>query len=80
MNLGQIKARYGRDFACMGGIQVETLVSGTPEEIEREVRHAMDHFKEGGRWIFGSSHSIAVGTKYDNFRMMADQFVKYRDY
>ena len=80
MKLGEIKARYGRHFACMGGIQVETLVSGTPEEVEKEVRHAMDHFKEGGRWIFGSSHSIAVGTKYDNFQTMADQFVKYRDY
>lgn len=80
MNLGEIKARYGRDFACMGGIRVETLVSGTPEEVGAEVRYAMDHYKDGGRWIFGSSHSIAVGTKYDNFRAMVDQFVKRRDY
>jgi hypothetical protein len=80
MRLGEIKARYGRHFACMGGIRVETLVSGTPEEIEKEVQHAMSYFKEGGRWIFGSSHSIAVGTKYENFLAMADQFVKCRDY
>jgi uroporphyrinogen-III decarboxylase len=80
MKLGEIKARYGRDFACMGGVRVETLVSGTPEETAREVRHAVENYKDGGRWIFGSSHSIAVGTRYDNFRAMVDQFVKHRDY
>jgi len=80
MDLGKIKAGYGRNFACMGGIRVETLVSGTPQQVEEEVDYAMDHYKQGGRWIFGSSHSIAVGTKYDNFRAMVDEFVKRRDY
>ncbi len=50
------KAKYGDHFACMGGITVETLVSGTPEDVRREVRFAIEHYKEGGRWIFGSTH------------------------
>jgi hypothetical protein len=40
----------------------------------------MEQYKAGGRWIFGSTHSIAVGTHYDNFMAMADEFVKLRDY
>ena len=80
MDLRAVKAKYGDHFACMGGIAVETLVSGTPEDLRREVRFAMEHYKEGGRWIFGSTHSIAVGTSYDNFMAMADEFTKLRDY
>ena len=80
MDLGKVKAKYSDHFACMGGIPVETLVSGTPEEVRREVRFGMENFKEGGRWIFGSTHSIAVGTSYENFMAMADEFVKLRDY
>jgi hypothetical protein len=80
MDLGAVKAKYGDHFACMGGIPVETLMSGTPEEVRREVRFAMEHNKAGGRWIFGSTHSIAVGTSYDNFMAMVDEFVKLRDY
>ncbi len=80
MDLGAVKATYGDHFACMGGIAVETLVSGTPEDVRREVRYAMEHYKAGGRWIFGSTHSIAVGTSYDNFMAMVDEFEKLRDY
>ena len=80
MDLGAVKAEYGDHFACMGGIAVETLLSGTPEDVRREVRLAMEHYKEGGRWIFGSTHSIAVGTGYNNFMAMVDEFVKLRDY
>lgn len=32
-----------------------------------------------GGYIFGSSHSIAVGTKYDNFMAMLDEFDRNRD-
>ena len=80
MDLGEVKAKYGDHFTCMGGIPVETLVSGTPEDVRREVRFAMENYKEGGRWIFGSTHSIAVGTSYDNFMAMVEEFVKLRDY
>lgn len=80
MDLGRVKAEYGAHFACMGGIPVETLVSGTPDNVRSDVRFAMEHYKDGGRWIFGSTHSIAVGTHYDNFMAMADEFEKLRDY
>ena len=36
--------------------------------------------KRIGRFIFGSSHSISVGTPYDNFQAMAEEFMKVRDY
>ncbi len=80
MDLGAVKAKYGDAFACWGGVPVETLVSGTPDDIERDVKFALETYKPGGRYIFGSSHSIAVGTNYDTFMRMVDTFDKYRSY
>ncbi len=80
MDLGKIKEMYGDSFACWGGVSVENLVSGTPDDIRKEVAHAMHKYKPGGRYIFGSTHSIAVGTGYDNFMTMVDEFEKERAY
>ncbi len=80
MDVADIKARYGGRFAAWGGIPVENLVSGAADDVRDDVRRAMDDYKPGGRYIFGSTHSIAVGTKYDNFMAMADEFEKRRDY
>ena len=55
---------------------VENLVSGTSNDIKKEVEYTMEHYKPGGRYIFGSTHSIAVGTKYENFMTMAEEFKK----
>jgi len=80
MELETIKARYGGHFAAWGGIPVELLVSGKPEDVKKAVIHAAEKYKPGGRYIFGSTHSIAVGTKYENFMTMVDEFEKGRDY
>lgn len=78
MDLGKIKEQYSDNFVCWGGVSVENLVSGTPDDIKKEVDYTMKHYKPGGRYIFGSTHSIAVGTKYDNFMIMVDEFDKKR--
>ena len=63
-----------------GGVPVELLVSGTVDEVRKSVKYALDTYKTGGRYIFGTSHSIAVGTKYDNFMVMVEEFLKNREY
>ncbi len=80
MDLAAIKRDYGDYFTPWGGIPVEYLVSGDPDGIRHEVRHAMETYKPGGRYIFGSTHSIAVGTRYDTFMTMVDEFERLRDY
>jgi uroporphyrinogen-III decarboxylase len=80
MDVLDIKNRYGDHMIPWGGLDVELLVSGTPEDIKRAVRFAMEHYKPDGRYIFGTSHSIAVGTGYDNFMAMVDEFEKWREY
>ncbi|MCD6519244.1 MAG: hypothetical protein J7M05_04905 [Anaerolineae bacterium] len=78
MDLERVReATFGK-MALWGGVWVEHLVSGTPEEVRQDVRRALEIAKRGGGFILGSSHSIAVGTSYDNFMAMLDEFDKLR--
>ncbi|MBN1291690.1 MAG: hypothetical protein JXB48_07605, partial [Candidatus Latescibacteria bacterium] len=80
MDILKIKETTGNSMIPWGGLNVETIVSGTPENVRQGVKYAMDHYKPGGKYIFGTSHSVAVGTKYDNFMALIDTFDTYRPY
>ena len=79
MDLGVLKEKFGDDLTFWGGIPLENLIDGTPEDVRRDVRNAMRKGTPGGGFILGPSHSIAYGTKYDNFMAMLDEFVNLRD-
>jgi len=80
MNPAMVKQRSGNGMAAWGGVDVASLVAGTMDDVRRDVRVAMETAKRGGGFILGASHSIAWGTKYDNFMAMLDEFEKTRDY
>ena len=79
MEVGRLKAMYGNHLAFWGGVPVETLIAGTPEQVRQDVRTAMERGTPGGGFILGPSHSIAKNTKYENFMAMLDEFVALRD-
>ncbi len=80
MSPAMVKERSGNRMAAWGGVDVANLVAGTMEDVRRDVRETMETAKAGGGLILGASHSIAWGTKYDNFMAMLDEFEKTRDY
>jgi hypothetical protein len=78
MDLGQVKAQtYGR-MAVWGGVQLEYLVAGTPAQVRQNVREVLQVGAPGGGYILGTTHSIGVGSSYDNVMAMFDEFVKQR--
>lgn len=77
MNILDVHARYSDQFVIWGGVQVENLIGGTMEDVRKDVRRVMERLAPKGRFIFGTSHSVAVGTKYDNFMAMLDEAAKY---
>jgi len=79
MSLPQVREATRGRMALWGGVLVEHLVSGTQEEVRQDVRAAVEVAKQGGGFILGSTHSIAVGTSYDNFMALLDEFDKLRD-
>ncbi|HRU06719.1 MAG TPA: uroporphyrinogen decarboxylase family protein [Candidatus Brocadiia bacterium] len=78
MELGKLMRMFGDRLCFWGGVPVETLIAGAPEETRKAVRAALEVGGRGGGFILGPSHSVAFGTKYDNFMAMLDEFVKLR--
>jgi len=76
MDLAEVKRRYGDRLTLWGGVRVEHLMSGTPADVRGDVKRALDVAAPGGGFILGASHSVAVGTNYDNFMTMLDTFVE----
>ena len=79
MELGSLKRDYGDRIAFWGGIAVEVLIQGTPNEVRKNVRQAMERGAPGGGFILGPSHSIAHNVNYDNFMAMLDEYNKLKD-
>ena len=80
MDLGDVKERIGDKMVLWGGVPVELIIGGTMDEVRREVRTAMDKAKDNGRFIMGTTHTIAVGSNYDNFMAMVDEYHQCCDY
>jgi hypothetical protein len=80
MDICKVKKLYGDKMTLWGGVALENLVSGTAKDVRADVRRAMKCAKPGGRFILGSSHSIAVGVKYDNYMAMMDEHRKLAKY
>ena len=74
MDLREVKDRIGGEVVLWGGVPVELILDGTMDEVRREVRTAMDIAKKNGRFILGTTHTIAVGANYDNFMAMVDEY------
>ena len=80
MELGLLKQNYGQHLCFWGGASVELLIDGTPDEVRADVRKAMERGAPDGGFILGPSHSVAFGTKYDNFLAFLDEFDRCRDH
>jgi len=74
MDICELKESIGDRITLWGGVAVEHLMNGTPEDVRGDVRRAIACAKRGGRFILGSSHSIAVGTRYENYMAMLDEY------
>jgi len=68
------------EIVLWGGVSVENLIQGTPADVRADVRRAMEIAKPGGRFILGTSHGIAVGSRCENYMAMLDEFRKLRAY
>ena len=79
MEVGSLKAEFGDRMCFWGGISLEALIMGGPEDVRKNVREAMARGGPGGGFILGPSHSIAKGTKYENFMALLDEYVRLRD-
>lgn len=58
MDVVDLKKRYGRDLAFMGGIDVRAMSDPDPRAIEREIASKVPTAMQGGGYIYHSDHSV----------------------
>ena len=81
INYREYKKKYGRRVTLHGNIDITwPLATGTPDEVDRDVKEHMEALKPGGRWMAGSSHSIVNYVPHDNFVTMINAVHKYGRY
>lgn len=67
MDLGELRRQF-RDRLCLfGGMDCATLVAGTPDDVRREVRYAVEHAGRTGGLVLTSSNTLLVGVRYENY-------------
>jgi hypothetical protein len=67
MDLRALKERYGDVLCFFGGVNNETLIAGTPEEVRYEVRHAIQYAAPGGGLVITSGNVLQPGTQLENY-------------
>jgi len=72
MDMKRLKESYGDRLTLWGGVTNENLILGTPEDVRADAHYAIKHGAPGGGFIYGASHSIAVGSTRDNVLAMKD--------
>ncbi|MHB0856269.1 MAG: uroporphyrinogen decarboxylase family protein [Anaerolineae bacterium] len=67
MDLRLLKERYGDKLCFFGGVNCETLSTGTPEQAAEEVRYAIRHAAPGGGLVITTGNVLQPGTRLENY-------------
>jgi len=70
MDIKLLKEKYGDKITLWGGASNENLIGGTTKDVEADARYAIKYAAPGGGFIYGASHSLAVGTRIENLLTM----------
>jgi uroporphyrinogen decarboxylase len=80
MDLALLKERYGDKLCFFGGVNCETLISGTPEQVRKEVRYAIQHAAPGGGLVVTNSNVVQPGSRLENYFAMRQAIRDYGQY
>lgn len=80
MDFRLLKENYGQDLCFFGGVECDTLVRGTPNEVREEVLNALRNAGAGGGLGISSGNTLMVGVKYENYMAVLDTVRRFGHY
>lgn len=81
MDIKKLKQEFGKDLSFQGGMDIQQVLPlGTPEDVRKMVKYAVDHAKQGGGYIFGTSHAIQADTPMENTVALFEAYHEYAGY
>ncbi|UCC67409.1 MAG: uroporphyrinogen-III decarboxylase-like protein [Armatimonadota bacterium] len=69
----EAKRRWGDRVALLGGIDVDLLSRGTPEQVRRRTREVLEVCMPGGGYALGSGNSVANYVSVENYLAMLEE-------
>jgi uroporphyrinogen decarboxylase len=71
--------KYHDRIAVLGGLDMNLLASGTPEEVKARTRQILKACAPGGGFCLGSGNSISNYVKIENYYTMLDETRKWNE-
>jgi uroporphyrinogen decarboxylase len=80
LDVHRLAKEFGGTICFNGGVDVqETMVSGTPQDVKREIHTLVELFgRYNGGYIGGLSHTVMPETPLDNIIAMYEAFLEVR--
>jgi len=79
LDVRTLKAQYGERLVLIGNVDVRAL-SGTREEIEREIVSKVPVAAENGGYIYHSDHSVPNTVSFENYAYALDLVKRHGAY
>jgi uroporphyrinogen decarboxylase len=73
MPVADFQDRYGQRIGVLGGVDVDILSRGSPEQVRAEVRQIIAACHPRGRFAIGSGNSIPSYVPVENYLAMIDE-------
>lgn len=80
MDIRAMKQQYGDRLCLLGNVDLNTLATGTPEEVDREVRELIRDMGPGGGYMVSSGNSLADYLRPENVLALSEAVQKYGRY
>ena len=80
MDFRLLKEQYGQNLCLFGGVDCDTLIFGTREDVRAEVLDALQSAGTGGGLVFSSANTLMVGVKYGLYATALDALREYGRY
>jgi len=73
MPVTEVKQRWGDRIALLGGIDVDLLTRGRPEQVRARTREVLEACMPGGGYALGSGNSVANYVSLENYLAMLEE-------
>ena len=74
------KEQYGDRVSVKGNVSLQSLMWGTPDDVDAEVREKVAKLAPGGGYIAASAHSIYGACKPENVVRLGEAIRRYGVY
>ncbi len=80
MDIVKVKKVYGDRICLAGNLANELLRSGTPAEIESQVKYLIENLAPGGGYCLAAGNSVPEWARFENYLAMLEAAFKYGKY